>query len=104
MVHGSIPLWWALAFGLLFGAAALVAPDTLARLNRMWFRFGLALHWIVNPIVMALLYYLAVVPMGLIVRLKGSDLLRLKHDRLAASYWVRREPPGPAPTSMTKQF
>jgi hypothetical protein len=101
---GREPLWWALALGFLFGAAALVAPSTLARLNRIWFRCGLALHGIVNPIVMGLLYYLAVAPMGLIIRLAGSDPLRLKRETSAESYWIRREPPGPAPDSMTKQY
>jgi hypothetical protein len=101
---GRAPLWWALALGFLFGAAALVAPNTLARLNRVWFRFGLALHGVVNPIVMGFLYYLAVAPMGLIIRLAGSDPLRLKRETSAVSYWVRREPPGPPPDSMTKQY
>jgi predicted membrane metal-binding protein len=88
----------------LFGIVALVAPRILAPLNRIWLRFGLALHWIVNPVIMAVLYYLAVVPTGLIVRLTGKDLLRLKKDTGAASHWVRREPPGPEPGSMTKQY
>jgi predicted membrane metal-binding protein len=104
MFRDREPRWWLLALALLFGLVALVAPRILAPLNRIWLRFGLALHWIVNPVVMAVLYYLAVVPTGLIVRLTGKDLLRLRSNAGAASYWVRREPPGPQPDSMTKQY
>jgi len=53
---------------------------------------------------MALLYYVSVVPTGLIMRALGKDLLRLKLDRTAESYWIAREPPGPAPESMKDQF
>jgi Saxitoxin biosynthesis operon protein SxtJ len=102
--HDRAPLWWSLALALLFFAVALLTPRMLAPLNLIWFRFSLALNWIVNPVIMAFLYYLAVVPTGLIVRLTGRDLLRLKRNAATASYWVRREPPGPQPGSMTKQF
>jgi len=83
---------------------ALIAPRRLAPLNRIWLRFGLALSWIVNPVITAVLYYLAFVPTGLIIKLTRQDLLRLKGDAATSSYWVRREPPGPQPESMTKQF
>jgi predicted membrane metal-binding protein len=102
--HGSSPYVWALALTAVFAAAAFLAPKVLSPLNRLWFRFGMALHHIVNPLVMAVLYYGAVVPMGLLLRATGKDLLRLSDDRSAASYWVRRNPPGPAPDSMPKQF
>jgi predicted membrane metal-binding protein len=102
--RGANPYWWALIAAAAFLAAAFLAPKALVPLNRIWFRFGLALHHIVNPVVMALLYYGAVVPMGLIVRLAGKDPLRLKDDPSALSYWIRRQPPGPPPQSMAKQF
>ena len=42
--------------------------------------------------------------MALLVRAKGKDLLRLKREPEATSYWIAREPPAPAPGSMSKQF
>jgi len=95
---------WALGIACLFLAVALLAPWLLAPLNRIWFRFGLVLHHIVNPVVMGLVYYFAVVPMGLILKARGKDLLRLKRDPEAPTYWIAREPPGPAPGSMSRQF
>ncbi len=64
----------------------------------------MAMHAIINPIVMGLVFYGAIVPMGIILRLRGKDLLRLKWAADAKSYWIERLPPGPGPASMSKQF
>ena len=104
VAHGRGPHLWAFALALLFAGAAFFMPRVLAPLNRVWLWFGLVLHGIVNPVIMALLYYAAVVPMGLVLKLMGKDLLRLRRDRSVASHWVRRDPPGPTAASMTKQF
>jgi len=95
---------WLFAIALSFLASALFIPRALAPLNRLWFRFGLVLHAIVNPVVMALLFYGAVVPTGLVMRLLGRDLIRLKRNPNADSYWIVRTPPGPAPESLKDQF
>ena len=50
-------------------------------LNFVWYKFGLALHHIVNPVLMGLIYFGAVVPMGLIMQLRGKDALRMKNGR-----------------------
>lgn len=104
LLRGAAPRWWALILATVFAVLAFWAPALLAPLNRVWFRFGLLLHRIVNPLIMALLYFGAVVPIGLILRAQGKDLLRLKRDRAAPSYWIARDPAGPARGSMSKQF
>lgn len=101
--------WTLLAQALaLIGASlvvlALLRPPLLAPLNRAWLRLGLFLFKVVNPIVMFLIYATTVVPIGLFLRLRGKDLLRLRRDPTAASYWIPREPPGPTPESMRNQF
>ncbi|MBM3622057.1 MAG: hypothetical protein FJX20_15355 [Alphaproteobacteria bacterium] len=83
---------------------SLAIPGILAPLNRGWTKFGLLLGRIVAPIVLGLLFFLSVVPIGLIMRARGKDLLRLKFDRAARSYWIERDPPGPPPETMRKQF
>ncbi len=95
---------WTLALAALFAAGALLAPAALKPLNLAWFKFGLLLHRVLNPVVMALLYYVSVVPTGLIMRAMGKDMLRLRLDADADSYWIAREPPGPAPQTMKDQF
>ena len=59
---------------------------------------------VVNPIVMALLFYGTVLPTGLVMRVLGKDLLRLKRQPDADSYWIMRQPPGPSPGTMKDQF
>jgi hypothetical protein len=98
-------LWpWSGGLSALLLAAALVRPEVLNPLNRLWLRFGLLLHRVVNPIIMALVFFGAVWPTGLVMRWMGRDLLRLQREPDAASYWIVRQPPGPSPETMKDQF
>ena len=100
--HSAWP-WW-LIVAIIFLIVALAAPSILRPLNRLWSRFGLLLQRIVQPLVMALLFFTTVVPMGLLFRAMGKDLLRRRYDASAASYWIVRQPPGPDTDSFKNQF
>jgi hypothetical protein len=104
LLSGSPVRIWSLLIAAGFLAAAFIAPRLLAPLNRLWFRFGMLLGRIVSPVVMAIIFYVAVLPTGLVMRLLGKDLLRLRVDPEAESYWIHRDPPGPAPDSLKQQF
>ena len=104
LLDGEMPRWWLLAIAVVILVLALVRPAVLRPLNQLWHRFGLLLHRIVSPLVLGLLFFLTVTPTGLLMRLMGKDPLRLKFDPEAESYWIKREPPGPDPQTMTKQF
>lgn len=98
-------IWiWLVGIAAVFFAAAFIWPTTLKPLNWVWFRFGLLLHAVVNQIVMGFLFFLTVLPTGLIMRAMGKDLLRLKREPHSDSYWIVRQPPGPAPETMKDQF
>ena len=104
---GSAPGWLEgvlTGIGLALVVFGLAAPARLAPLNRAWTGLGLLLFKVVNPVVLGLIYLTTIVPIGLAMRLLRRDLLHLKSDRQAASYWVVREPPGPAPATMIHQF
>jgi hypothetical protein len=92
------------AVGLCLVVLALVWAQSLAALNRSWTKLGLLMFKVVNPVVLGLIYLTTIVPIGLIMRACGHDPLRLKRDPQASTYWVRREPPGPAPETMINQF
>jgi hypothetical protein len=98
-------LWpWTGGMAALFLTAALVRPSLLKQLNLLWLKFGLLLHRVVNPVVMALLFYGTVLPTGIVMRMSGKDLLRLKRQPDVDSYWIARTPPGPSPETMKDQF
>jgi hypothetical protein len=103
-VRGGEVRWWALAAAAALAGLALIRPALLAPLNRLWLRFGLLAGRVTNPLIMALVFFLLITPMALIMRLRGKDPLRLRPDHDAATYWIERVPPGPAPASMTRQF
>jgi hypothetical protein len=92
------------AAGLCLVVLGLVAPAWLAGLNRAWTKLGLLLFKVANPVVLGLIYLTTIVPIGLLMRAFGHDPLRLKREPQAASYWVKREPPGPAAGTMKQQF
>ena len=95
---------WALGLAAAFLAAVALRPKILAPLNRLWTRLGTFLHRISNFLVLALLFYLVITPTGLVVRLFGGDILKLRFDRGAQSYWIERRPPGPPPETIENQF
>lgn len=80
--------WWAMAIAFAFAVIALLSPKWLAPLNRLWLRFGLLLSAIVSPIILGLLFYTTILPIGLVMRIFGKDPLRLRPDRAGRSYWI----------------
>ena len=104
LMHGGAPRWWAVGVAATILAAAVVWTRSLCPFNRLWLKFGLLLHHVVNPIVMGFLFYLVIAPMGIVMRLAGRDLLKIRRDPAAATYWIERTPPGPEPASMKHQF
>ncbi len=87
-----------------FAAIAMLIPSILKPLNKLWFLFGMLLHKIVSPIVLAILFYGILLPTGVLMRIVGSRPLSLKFDPNMPSYWVERKPPGPPPETMQHQF
>jgi len=80
-----IPLIISLAFLIL----GLINSKILSPLNFIWFKFGILLGKFVSPIIMGLVYFLVVVPTGLIMRFLGKDLLNLKRKK-NKTYWIER--------------
>jgi hypothetical protein len=93
--------------GLVLGAAvllvAIVRPSLLAVPNRIWTKCGVLLGRVVNPIVTALLFYLAFTPAAVLLRWMGKDILGLSIDRDAKTYWIPRTAAEPR-SDLTNQF
>ena len=100
--ENPIALWVSLAISAMLAALSLIAPALLKPLNIAWFRFGLLLHRIVNPLVMFAIFALVFVPAGAIMRF-WRDPLRSRRGSRAESYWIDCEKDR-ASGSMTNQF
>jgi predicted membrane metal-binding protein len=104
LLNADSPRWWLLAAASALFAVSLATPRVLRPLNRIWLRIGLLLRHIVNPIILSIVFFLVLTPLGLAVRAAGKDPLRLRRDTSASTYWISRQPQGPAPKSMSRQF
>ena len=98
----DLPRLWALALGLVLVLAALVAPRLLHPVHRACMALGEGLAWVNTRIILGLVFYAVVTPIGLVMRLLGRDPL---HRRLHASVESYRLPRGPRPGKhMLRQF
>ncbi len=91
---------WALIISIIFLILGLVNSNILTPLNKIWFRFGLILGKIVSPIVMSVIFFLVVTPIGILMRILRKDLLNLKIND-SKSYWVEKSEPK---SKMRNQF
>ncbi len=105
LARGAELRFWALGLAAAFLFLALAYPAPLSPLNRLWLRFGLLLHRITTPLVMGLIFFLAITPTALLKRaVSRDDPMRRRFEPEARSYWIERRPPGPAPETMRNQF
>ena len=60
-------------------------------LNLMWFKFGLFLGAIVAPIIMLLIFFIVLVPIGMIMQILSKNYLDIKKDNKKETYWIERK-------------
>jgi hypothetical protein len=105
LINGEGDLrFWALNVGGCFLILSLVYPNALSKLNYLWTCLGSTLNKVSSPIILGFIFYMIILPLGLAQRFLGKDILKLKRNSSAKSYWIIREPPGPDPKHMNKQF
>ncbi len=90
-----------LSISLVFLILGMLNSKLLTPLNKIWIRFGFLIGSIVAPIIMGAIFFFVVTPIGILVRLFGKDLLKLKTNKNTNSYWIKRNE---EKTSMKKQF
>ena len=96
---GDIRLW-SLIVSLIFLILGLINSNILTPLNKIWFKFGIFLGRIISPIIMGIIFFLVVTPIGSIMRLMGKDVLSLKFNN-NKSYWIEKTGPK---SKMKNQF
>ena len=100
LTYGGEIRLWSLIISLIFLTLGLLNSKILAPLNKIWFKFGIFLGKIVSPIIMGIIFFLVVTPIGLIMRLFGKDVLNLKYNK-NKSYWIEKNAPK---SKMKNQF
>ena len=99
----SHALLW-LCIAAFFVGLTLWRPQTLNPASRAWLKLGLMMYRVVNPVIMAILFFGAILPIGFTMRLFGKDFLKLTRDRSSLTYWLPRSDPRPPSESMRQQF
>lgn len=83
------PKIWSLAISFIFLILGLVNSNLLSPLNKIWFKFGLFLGNFISPIVMGIVFFFVVTPIGIMMRIAGKDLLNLKKIN-KKTYWIEK--------------
>ena len=91
---------WSLIVSIIFLILGLKKSRLLTPLNQIWFKFGIILGKFVSPIIMSIIFYLLVTPIGLIMKIFQKDLLNLKFNN-ERSYWLEKKGPK---SEMKNQF
>jgi len=81
---------WSLIVSIIFLVLGLLNSKLLKPLNFVWLKFGKILGKIFAPIVMGIVYFIIITPIGLFLRLLGKDLLKTKFSK-NNSYWIKSE-------------
>ena len=97
--YGEIRVWSGIV-SLIFLVIALFNSKILAPLNKLWFKFGIFLGRIISPIIMGIIFFLIVTPIGLVMRLLRKDILNLKFNN-KETYWIEKNGPK---SKMKNQF
>ena len=83
---------WSLIISIIFLILGLINSKFLTPLNILWFKFGLLLGRLISPIIMGIIFFFVVTPIGLILRIFGKDVLNLKKNN-SKSYWIKKNGP-----------
>tara|TARA_Y100001935_G_scaffold132572_1_gene109766 strand:+ start:523 stop:906 length:384 start_codon:yes stop_codon:yes gene_type:complete len=97
--QGELRLW-SLIISITFLILGLLNSKLLSPLNKIWFKFGIFLGKIVSPLVMGLIFFFVVTPIGILMRILNKDLLNLKFNG-KSTYWIEKNDPK---SKMKNQF
>ena len=100
LINNENIIIWSLVTSLIFLFLGIINSNILSPLNILWFRFGLLLGKIISPVVMGIIFFLVVTPIGFLMKLSKKDTLNLKFDN-SKSYWIEKKGPK---SKMKNQF
>ena len=93
--------YWSIFFSIIFFLLGITNSKLLNPLNKIWFNFGILLGKVISPLIMGIIFFLVVTPIGVIMRVIGKDILSLKYNKKNKSYWIEKNGPK---SKMKNQF
>ncbi len=80
---------WSIFLSLVFLIITFIKPNLFTFLNKLWIKFGILLGKIISPIIMGLVFFFVVTPVGILVKIFKKDVMGLKREK--TSYWINRK-------------
>lgn len=100
LINNESLRYWSLVVSFVFLILGLFNSNILTPLNRFWFKFGILLGKFVSPLIMGIIFFLVVTPIGILMKIFKKDLINLKFDN-SKSYWIEKTEPK---SNMKNQF
>ena len=101
---GAVYYPWLIALAGVLAIVTLTRAEWLSPAKHAWMKIGELLNRIVSPVVMGVIFFGVFTPVALVMRLAGRDALAMRLDKTLPTYWVRRDPPGPADDSFKEPY
>ena len=101
LTYGEPVRIWSAIISSVFLILGLMNSKLLTPLNKLWFKFGMILGAIVAPVVMGVVFFLVITPIGLFMKIIGKDLLKKRYEKKKTTYWIIR---GKPVSTMKQQF
>jgi Saxitoxin biosynthesis operon protein SxtJ len=96
VMYGAEPRWWSIFLAALLMGTAAVYPNALFRIHKVWMALGHVLGWVNTRIILGLIFYGVVTPIGLIRRWLGKDAMGKEFRPDLLSYRIPRTPRPPS--------
>ncbi len=77
---------WPFIVLVVFWALALILPESLRKVNEIWIKIGNVLGWINSRIILGVMFYLLIFPIGLLLKVFGKDAMNRKLESDTDSY------------------
>jgi uncharacterized membrane protein YccC len=94
--------FWLAALLLLIPAA--VSPSVLRPLNRIWMTLAIILGWFMTRVILSILYYFVLTPIGWLAKIVGKEFLDISWKKKSESYWIKRDKKTPEQIDYERQF
>lgn len=91
LLSGETLRLWSIFLSLIFLLLGLINSKLLTPLHKTWIQLGIILGKVIAPLVMLVIFFAIVTPIGLLLKIFGKDLLKIKKNKFLKTYWTTRE-------------